>query len=261
MTHDLSTDFARLEDGRVLLGCVAAGLCRWFDVQFLGMAHDACATEYRFPSVLAHATLHRAGYFDAFPGAATALAAGAYWMPPAVCYHAYEMLAERRIESPLRLTAAQTCFRESDRSGGAAGRLWEFTMREVIFIGPAEWVAAERDVWTSRIAEFASRLHLTGSVVPATDAFFGPVGRGKQLLQQVKGLKQELRLDIGAETMAVASFNLHETFFGRRFGIALGDGTDAHSGCVAFGLERWVLALMQQRGPEAAAALSGIRHP
>ena len=48
---------------------------------------------------------------------------------------------------------------------------------------------------------------------------------------------------------------VHETFFSRRFGFSLEDGTDAYSGCVAFGLERWALALAVTLGPNEAFRL------
>ena len=38
-------------------------------------------------------------------------------------------------------------------------------------------------------------------------------------------------------------------------GLTLADGATAHTGCVAFGLERWTLAFLAQRGLEAAAEL------
>ena len=107
----------------------------------------------------------------------------------------------------------------------------------------------------ARISGCAASLGLDGSLEPATDPFFGASGRGKRLLQQVKGLKYELRLAAGRDSLPVASFNLHETFFGERFAMTLSDGTDAHSACVAFGLERWVLAFLEQHGSEAADAL------
>ena len=67
-------------------------------------------------------------------------------------------------------------------------------------------------------------------------------------MQQAGAHKYELRLSVGADgrDIAVASFNNHHEFFGRRFDIALAAGGPAHTGCVAFGLERWVLALLAQ---------------
>ena len=50
------------------------------------------------------------------------------------------------------------------------------------------------------------------------------------------------------DTMAVGSFNYHEDFFGDRFGIQTADGSRVHTGCIAFGLERFVHAVLLQLG-------------
>jgi len=254
-----SFEFVDLGDGRAQLRSTAAALCRWFDGQFLQMAIDAGAEEYRFGSAIARQTLARAGYFESFPDGATPVlgdAAGrAYCLAPAVCYHAYDQFAEQQCDRPVTITAEALCFREADRKTGGAGRLWEFTMREVVCMGAAGWVSLRRDEWMSRIGDFATSLGLEGAIEAASDPFFGDMGRGKRLLQQVKSLKYELRLAAGGDSMPVASFNLHETFFGQRFGITLEDRTAAHSACVAFGLERWVMVFLKQRGRAAAEAL------
>ena len=52
--------------------------------------------------------------------------------------------------------------------------------------------------------------------------------------------------------VAIASFNSHGDFFGRRMNIRLPGGEVAHSGCVAFGLERWAYAFFCQNGLDAA---------
>ncbi len=223
------------------------------------MAADAGAEEYRFGPAIPRQTLARAGYFESFPDGATSMAdAGGgpdYCLAPAVCYHTYAAFADSRLDRRITLTAESPCFREADRKAGGAGRFWEFTMREIVFIGTPAWVAAQRDDWMDRVSQFSASLHLEGALEPASDPFFGDSGRGRRLLQQVKGLKYELRLAANQDRLAVASFNLHETFFSGRFGISLADGSAAHSACVAFGLERWVLAFLDQRGSPAAEAL------
>lgn len=243
---------------RLALTGTAAALHGWFDEQLRTMALDAGAIERVFPQSIAGATLTRAGFFDAFPDGASPVGNGApadRFLPPAVCYHAYAALADRVLDSPALLTAAQTCFRDADRGSHDEWRLWQFTMREIVFIGPGPWVAEQRRAWTRRARAFAERLELAAAVEPATDPFFGGVSRGRRLIQQLKHLKDELRLTMGPLAIAAASFNSHETFFGSRFGLTLGDGTVAHSGCAAFGLERWTLAFLSQRGEDAAAEL------
>ena len=71
-------------------------------------------------------------------------------------------------------------------------------------------------------------------------------------MQQAGALKHELQLAVDAtgRSIAAASFNHHHDFFGTRFDIRLADGTPAHSGCIAFGLERWVLAILAQHGTD-----------
>ena len=86
----------------------------------------------------------------------------------------------------------------------------------------------------------------------ATDPFFAPAARAKHVLQQLKELKHELLLPIGASnSIAASSFNLHETFFGEAFDIRLPNGKPATTACVAFGLERWLLAFLVRHGPDA----------
>jgi hypothetical protein len=131
-------------------------------------------------------------------------------------------------------------------------------MREIVFVGSAAWVREQRQEWMDRIRTFAKSLHLAVQLDPASDSFFaGGEARGRKLLQQIKGLKFELRAQMDAKgtLLASSSFNLHETFFSRRFEFYLADGMDAHSGCVAFGLERWVLALALTLGPNQAFRL------
>jgi hypothetical protein len=113
----------------------------------------------------------------------------------------------------------------------------------------------------SKISQFAQSLGLNVELHPAADCFFATEEtRARKLLQQVKGLKFELRVSDGpCSGLAIASFNLHETFFARRFGLNLRSGSEVYSGCIAFGLERWALALVQQAGLDRAFALAGVR--
>jgi len=74
----------------------------------------------------------------------------------------------------------------------------------------------------------------------------------KQFLQSAFQLKYEIRarLPYKDSTLAVGSYNYHQDFFGRSLNIALPDGSPAHTGCVAFGLERMALAFLSQFGLE-----------
>jgi hypothetical protein len=111
-----------------------------------------------------------------------------------------------------------------------------------------------RAALAERTTTLAESLGLAARWEAATDPFFAPTARGQALLQQLKGLKRELvvRLPDGRD-LAIASVNDHETYFGERFGIRLPDGGVASTSCVAFGLERWLLALLCTHDTDAAA--------
>jgi seryl-tRNA synthetase len=238
-------------------------LCRALDARLAAEAVDAGAREVQYPTVIGRAVLDRTGYFEAFPHGATALdpavslpKGGAWVLQPAVCYQCYAQLEGARIDRTV-LTAAGRCYRHGESSFDGLTRLWEFTMREIVLLGPAEWVRAEREAWLEGAARVVRALGIEARLAPATDPFFGAVGRGRELIQRLKSLKHELQADAGeAGEIAVASVNLHESFFGSRFGITLNGGTVAHSACVAFGIERLAAALVAQRGEKAAAELT-----
>jgi len=240
-------------------------------------AADACET-WRPPAAIALATLARARYFESFPqwltlashlredaeslervaraddpakAACDACAPADAALPPAVCYHVYAALTGRVLTAPVTVTVEGTCWRhEGDRLRPLA-RGWAFTMREGVCVGDDETVTAFRTRGIERARELASALSLDARLEEATDPFFRPTARGRELLQRLKGLKQELRLPVGDDTIAAASFNLHEGFFGEAFDIRLADGSPAASACVAFGLERWLLAFLAAHGTSA----------
>jgi hypothetical protein len=208
------------------------------------LAVAAGASSLRFPSALPRATLERADFFASFPS--TAIDAPSpngtpLMFAPAACYHWYQAIAGTRLTEATTVTCVCACGR-NEPAGYDAARLRSFTMREIVFAGPADWVAEQRERWQDRLVALARLEGIDVRVEAATDPFFGSAGRGRALLQQIKELKRELRAPVGEGTLAIASANLHEQFFGTRFAIASPDGTPAHTGCVAIGLERWEIA-------------------
>ncbi|HJR59892.1 MAG TPA: hypothetical protein VJ813_10850 [Vicinamibacterales bacterium] len=226
----------------------------WLDTQLEQLALRAGAAPVSPPAVMPRAILDQAGYFEAFPEMAIPAHddEGDAFLAPAACYHVYSTLQGRRLDGPYLVTLATTCGRQEVRTESDAGRLRRFRMREVVFVGPAAWVAATRDEWMAKAGAFAASIGLAGTMEQATDTFFGQPGRGRRLIQQIKQLKYELRMEAGAAgQVAAASFNLHESFFASRFDIRMADGSPAASGCAAFGIERWTLARLAQAGDGA----------
>lgn len=250
----LHADFCVSQNGTFSCGDMASAALVALDATLREAALIAGAEEHIFPTVIAAETLGRAEYFQSFPNYATRVErpgqTGNYFLSPAVCYHCYEALVNSRLAAPVIIGCCGRCFR-GDASDGS--HLWEFTMREVVFIGSSTFVQEQRETWMRKIQTWAEMLDLEAALAPANDPFFGTENRGRKLLQQLKQLKYELHAPGPAGTlMAIASFNLHEQFFGGRFNITLEDGSPAFSGCVAFGLERWIMALLTRHsGAEA----------
>ena len=94
------------------------------------------------------------------------------FLAPAACYHVYASLAGQCLRQPQKLTIVTTCARQEIRSIEDVARLTRFRMREVVMVGEAAWVAAERDEWMSRIAAFADAIGLAVACEAATDTYF-----------------------------------------------------------------------------------------
>jgi seryl-tRNA synthetase len=242
--------------------------------------------EWIVPPALSLSTLERADYFASFPhwltvaahlsddlatleqvassptparAAAEAVAPATAALPPAVCYHVYAALARSTISARRVVTAQACCWRHEGDRLAPLERGWAFTMREIVCIGGEAECLAFRDRGLAIAQRLANELGLDCWTEPAEDPFFAPTARGRALLQRVKALKHELRVPIGdGDTTATASFNFHEQFFGEAFDIRLANGEPAYTACVAFGLERWLLATLVG---EERSAIGAESHP
>jgi acyl carrier protein len=255
--------------GGLLLRGAPASLRQHLDRTVRGWALDTGATEEDFPSEIPVATLERAGFISAFPqklvrtigSARSGQIAGVVESakPPAVCYHHYPSFSNRTLgDRGSIVTALGRCHRnEHDPTSlHPEERLAAFTMREIIAVGNDRLVERLRTSWMNRVSLWLKELELDGFIETATDPFFTTEaeGRGRMLMQQLLPLKYELRLRVGADgrSIAAASFNNHQQHFARAFSIRLQSGEYAHSGCVAFGWERWIIAFVNQHGPNEA---------
>ena len=246
-------------EGRLRFRGAAARLYRWLDEELERIVLASDAVPFAGTDTIDRVTLERAGYFESFADGAIPAVPGdaTRYFVPAACYQVYPSLQAVRLDTGRILTVAACCGRREAGGDDDIGRLRRFRMREAVLVGAGGWVATERDVWIDRVRAFAACLGLVGAIEAASDTFFGSEGRGRRLMQQLKSLKYELRVDAGpAGRLAIASFNLHDTFFTSRFGIGpMADGLPASTGCVAFGVERWTLACLAQHGGIAVDTL------
>ena len=265
------------------------GLLRDIERELEVLARLETSDEWRTPAGVSFETLERAQYFASFPqwlstashlsgdesvlqeiasshtpAAAARRACGApeTVLPPAVCYHTYAAMAGGVVDAPTVMSAQAVCWRHEGGRLAALERGWAFTMREIVCLGSQREVKAMIERSIAHTRGFARELGLDTKLEVANDPFFAPTSRGRAALQRIKGLKHELVIGFpDGRSLAIASFNDHETFFGDAFAISLSTGGPAFSGCAAFGLERWLLAVLVTHGTQPATwpSLSGAQ--
>jgi seryl-tRNA synthetase len=233
----------------------------------------------RFPPVMSRRNLEKSGYLHSFPhllgavcclhgeeaevraavnrpakdgGWVASLAATDLVLAPAACYPVYPLAAARGAVPANGLTfdVACDCFRHEPSLD--LDRMQSFRMREYVFIGAPEQVTAFRARWLERAQGIARQLGLTHRLASASDPFFGRVGKIMAITQIEQELKLELLIPVRSaeQPTACMSFNCHREHFGATWGLRGEDGAVAHTGCVAFGIDRLALALFAQHGLE-----------
>lgn len=229
------------------------------DAEVERIARALGARGMHYAALISRASLERAGYMESFPHLLMSASrldetVTPWCLSPAVCYHVYDQLAGTTLPEPLTLTARGVCFRGEQHTSPGIRQI-EFEMREIVFLGPAEWVVSQARTAVSRVGMLATRLGLRGEWHPAEDPFFLPAAAGKALMQRLLGVKEEYRC--GPDGLALASVNRHGPFFGERFTIRTGvDETPVHTACVAIGLDRWCAHIAGRSSHVAHASVS-----
>ena len=148
-------------------------------------------------------------------------------LSPAVCYHVYHMNRDRTASLPTALAygICGKCFRYESSNIAGLRRLWDFTMREVVFLGDREGVLAHRERSIEMMGRFLDEHRLAGEIRTASDPFFiAPDAVAKTYFQLSSETKYEIALMLpGDDRLAVGSHNYHTDFFGRAFNIELVD--------------------------------------
>jgi seryl-tRNA synthetase len=255
---------------------------------FITRQRDPQAEVMRFPPVMSRSQLEKSGYLKSFPNllgcvcalhgtesavraAADRHEAGGDWttslspadlvLSPAACYPLYPIIAERgRLPTGgLQFDIAADCFRHEPSKH--LDRLQSFRMREFVRIGSPEEIVEFREQWMARAPRLATELGLPHEIDVANDPFFGRVGQMMAVSQRQQALKFELLIPYypGAKPTACMSFNYHREHFGHTWGIHTDTGDEAHTSCVAFGIDRLGVALFAIHGLQPGQWPSGVR--
>ncbi|MFE9558693.1 hypothetical protein ACFYMW_30095 [Streptomyces sp. NPDC006692] len=279
---------AELGEGQVAMGEPLIGLTEYFDLRIRDLVNTLFdAVEFRYPTLVPRQVLQESGYFHSFPqhlmfvtrlhsdidtyrdfrtrqldsggldGSLLGLCDDVdYCLPPTMCYHTFGQYRGRAIGPALlhTVTSRGKSFRYESRYATTLERLWDFTIRETVFMGERIAVLRARERLMKAAFGLVEELGLTGSCEVANDPFFGEADTPLRIWsQRLLELKYELRLDVApGRSVAVGSFNFHDEFFGKGFGITRTWDTPGpvSSGCVGFGLERLVYAFLCQYGTD-----------
>jgi seryl-tRNA synthetase len=174
-------------------------------------------------------------------------------LEPFVCHNVYRALRGARIEGGRAIGALGTCYRHEGFRFEPLLRQWEFSMREVVLVGPRAYVDAQRDRLLALTRELARELDLDARLEIATDPFFVGEAGSARTFQAMQSTKLEVTLALDhARGVAAASFNLHGRHFTEPMTITGADGGLVETACVGWGLERWMAAVVARWGAEPA---------
>ncbi|SRR5579883_2494701 len=279
--------------GQAALQGVPLGLFRYFDRVFEEFGAAWKAVPLLTPTLIPDRVLARCDYFRSFPNNVTfachlqedAQIIDAFrarhqtqdeldraaladmdrpnaCLSPAVCYHVYHLSQDQVLPASGTVYGiCGKCFRYESSNLSDLRRLWDFTMREVVFMGDRNYVLSRREESMDKMADFLSRHRLAGEIRTASDPFFiAPDAVSKTFFQLSSDSKFEISLLLdNNERLAVGSHNYHSDFFGRAFHTDVEGAGAMHSVCVAFGLERWVYAFLAQHGSKPSAWPDEVR--
>ena len=211
--------------GFYAIGPLLTTVIEYLDTRVRQIASELGAHPYRFPALINPEYLEKVQYFVNFPHSLSFVshlnenlddierfAAEAHcehghvkadsklfsdapaMLSPTVCHHLYAVLANTVIDAPgMIATASGNCFRYEARNMYSLERLWNFNMREIVFVGEDDFVGDGLETVRRAFSAVLRELDLTHQVITATDPFFVGTFRDQAAYQAAFELKHEIR--------------------------------------------------------------------
>lgn len=235
----------------VLLADEHAAVHDWLDAEFRQAASALFdARTVILPSLLDAATISAMGYEKSFAGHLTSVRSRGVgddetspYLVPAACLSLYPLRRALSGDEDAAFTAYVKVFRYEDGARDGAIRTWEFDVREIIFVGNLEYVRECLARGEAYVEDFCHQHGLTVTIEWGSDAFTGDdlTTEAMRRLQLANRSKREVLWQPDDHAaVALASLNYHGDHFSKMFGWS--DGGRYGSGCIGFGLQRWVSA-------------------
>lgn len=262
----------------------AVALYELIDRKLLALARRYHCEERKYPAMIPLDVLNKCHYIPSFPQNIHLVAEiphrleqlkqarqtehlpelarlSPYALAPAVCFHCYAELADSRLTAPLALTARGRCYRHEAPWRLGNHRLNEFSMREIVLFGDANYIEMQRKLLMDETWAMFESLGLPGKIETASDLFYFSEDTDKGQHQLAANLKYELIVTPGeaAPSFSIASFNYMGDSLCKPFGVSDSHDVPLHSGCIAFGLDRWVYALLLAYGTNVEQWPAAIR--
>lgn len=272
--------------GHVALAGPALKLFHLVDRIIATLYKDAFAYEDRhFPALIPSSLMADCGYFDSHPNNVSFanhlrndfdviegfrkrygedgdltefenadLATPHTCLNPAACLPSYFTMKDQTLAANKCLSWNGRVFRHEASNLRGLERLWEYNVREIVFVGDPEYVEDARTKGVSLVAELLDQLDLSFQITTSTDPFFATVASIRKFFQKATEAKHEVKIDIDqprdgdARSIAAGSVNYHDAFFGQKFAITGPNGEPAVSACIGLGIERIVLCCFAQHG-------------
>ena len=177
-----------------------------------------------------------------------------YALSPSACFHTYVELENMVLENPKAFTFVQRVFRNEGRFNiNTFARLRDYHVREIVMVGDWNYVRTKRELLMTETINLLNKLGLEGDLTVASDPFIIPKMQKYKKIQIYEKSKYELHLNNNkTDKISVASFNIHGTAFTHPFNIKVKDIEQTITGCVGYGIERWVLAFLCQYGEDVS---------
>lgn len=255
------------------------------DVITLTYSKTFAPQEHHYPAMIPAELLAKAGYFDshpnnvtfvshlhndidviedfrkkfgkakAFPGLPTeAIAPPHICLNPAACLPCYFTYQNKVLKKNLCLSWVGRVFRNESSNLSGLERLWEYNVKELVFLGNTKFVAQSQERSIQVVSTIMKLLDLDFKIETSSDPFFATVASVKKFWQKSLETKYELKLPAienqngSFSDLAAGSINYHADFFGKNFNIISPNGQIAESACVGLGIERIILACFVQHG-------------
>jgi seryl-tRNA synthetase len=276
------------ENGLIGFGQEFLELFEYFDNTFVKWALKDKALQYVYPDLISVKTLNKYNYINQFPNHIMFTSHlqedidkisdfskrisdednclnDHYLDTPemvnrtAVCTHVYQQYQNKIIDlnNPIIITSIGKCKRYESLNMQKLERLLDFSMREIVLLGSSDYVLEKRDEYIELAKTFIKDLGIKANIKTGNDPFFTSEYSPKVLMQKKFKMKYELNvlLPYNNKELSVGSFNYHGTYFTDAFEIKSSCGKPVNTGCIAFGLERFVYAYLCQTGIEDIAII------